>query len=144
MTCLYSMVFLIAFATTRSEAAADSFVLIRNAKASTRRLTHAEVKALYTGKAKTFSNEAAVVVIMPEDNEAFDVFAHNIFGVSTKTLISKIKKEVFKGEMSKPLKAVSDDEVIKHVGSSPGAIGVVSARAGSHLPSSVAVLVIGG
>jgi ABC-type phosphate transport system substrate-binding protein len=124
--------------------AAEGFVLIRNAQASTATLSSAEVKALYTGKAKTFAGDAAVVVIRPEGDEPFRKFASQVFGVSAKTLLSKIKQEVFKGEMTKPLKAGSDDDVVRYVGASLGTIGVVSTSGASHLPSTVAVLVIGG
>jgi len=127
----------------RSYAAADGFVLICNTKASTKTLSRADVRSLYTGKAKTLGSSAVVVVIRPEDDAPFTAFADQIFGVATKTLLSKIKQEVFKGEMSKPVKAATDEEVIQNVGASPGVIGVVSTQGAGHLPNTVTAITIG-
>jgi ABC-type phosphate transport system substrate-binding protein len=125
-------------------AAADGFVLICNARAATRALPRSEVRSLYTGKAKTLGGNAVVVVIRSEDDVPFTEFADQVFGVPTKTLLSKIKQEVFKGEMTKPVKAESDDEVVRYVSASSGMIGVVSSQAASHLPRTVNAVAIGG
>lgn len=124
--------------------AADGFVLICNAKISTQALSKSEVRSLYTGKAKTLGGNAVLVVIRSDDDVPFTEFADQVFGVPTKTLLSKIKQEVFKGEMSKPFKADSDDDVVRYVSASPGTIGVVSSQAASHLPKTVTAVVIGG
>jgi ABC-type phosphate transport system substrate-binding protein len=129
---------------TRSYAAADGFVLICNARASTTALSKADVRSLYTGKAKTLGGNAVVVVIRSDDDVPFTQFADQIFGVATKTLLSKIKQEVFKGEMSKPVKAATDDDVVQNVSASPGTIGVVSTQRAGHLPKTVTVIAIGG
>jgi ABC-type phosphate transport system substrate-binding protein len=123
---------------------ADGFALIGNAKLAVRALSHAEIKALYTGKSKTLGGSAAIVVTRPEQDATFAQFVESAFGIPTKTLLSKIQQEVFKGEMTKPQRANSDDEVIQYVGGAPGMIGVVSTQAASHLPSTVAVIAIGG
>jgi len=127
-----------------SYAASDGFVLICNARAAVTRLSHSEVRALYTGKAKTLGGTAAVVVIRPDEDVPFSEFSEQVFGVPTKTLLAKIKQEVFKGEMTRPLKATTDDDVVRHVSGSPGVIGVVSTNASVHLPSTVTVIAIGG
>ena len=124
--------------------AADGFVLICNAKVSTQTLSRSEVRSLYTGKVKTLGGNAVVVVIRADDDVPFIEFADQVFGVPAKTLLAKIKQEVFKGEMSKPAKAETDDDVLRLVGSSPGMIGVVSSQAGSHLPKTVTAIAIGG
>jgi ABC-type phosphate transport system substrate-binding protein len=127
-----------------SRAAADGFVLIGNAQTKTASLPKAEIKALYTGKSKTLGGSAVVVVVRPEADAAFTQFVDQVFGIPTKTLLSKIQQEVFKGEMTKPFKATSDDEVVQQVGASPGTIGVVSAEGAGHLPKTVTVIAIGG
>ena len=71
-------------------------------------------------------------------------FVDQIFGIATKTLLAKIHQEVFKGEMTKPSQASSDEEVVQHVAASPGTIGVVSPQGASHLPSSVVIVRVGG
>jgi hypothetical protein len=122
----------------------DGFVLICNAKISTQALSRSEVRSLYTGKAKTLGGNAVVVVIRSDDDAPFAEFADQVFGVPAKTLLAKIKQEVFKGEMSKPVKAETDDDVLRFVGGSPGMIGVVSSQTGSHLPKTVTAVAIGG
>ena len=117
---------------------------ICNATAPTPALTRAAVKALYTGKSKTLGGNPVVVVIRPELDVPFGQFVDQIFGIPTKTLRSKIHQEVFKGEMTKPQRATSDDEVIQAIAASPGMIGVVSAQGAGHLPSTVAIIAIGG
>ena len=134
----------VTLAAAPASAAADGFVLICNAKATTRALSRADVRSLYTGKAKTLAGAAVVVVIKAEDDVPFTRFADQIFGVPTRTLLSKIKQEVFKGEMTKPVKATSDDEVIQNVSASTGTIGIVSVEGARHLPSTVNAIAIGG
>jgi len=125
-------------------ALADSFALIGNAKEPTAKLSRSDVKALYTGKAKTLGGSAAIVVIRPEADAPFTQFVDQVFGIPTKTLLAKIHQEVFKGEMTTPLKATSDDDVVRLVSGAPGTLGVVSAEAAGHLPTTVHLIGIGG
>jgi ABC-type phosphate transport system substrate-binding protein len=135
---------LAALAASPARAAADGFALVCNAKAATSSLSKADVRAIFTGKAKTFAGNAVVVVVRGEDDVPFGKFVDQVFGIPTPALLSKIKQEVFKGEMTKPVKAASDDEVVQAVTNSPGVIGVVSADAVGHLPKTVTVVTIGG
>jgi ABC-type phosphate transport system substrate-binding protein len=142
-TVLAALVFAVVGASAAS-AAADGFVLIGNAQTAVVSLSRAEVKALYTGKSKTLGGSAVVVVIRPEQDAPFTQFVDQLFGIPTKTLLLKIHQEVFKGEMTKPFRAASDDEVVQHVGSSPGTLGVVSTAGAEHLPKTVTVIALGG
>jgi ABC-type phosphate transport system substrate-binding protein len=141
---LFTILLALVATVTPGRAAADGFALICNAKASTQALSKAEVRSLYTGKAKTFGGSAVLVVVRPDDDAAFGQFVDHVFGIPAKTLMAKIKQEVFKGEMSKPVKAATDDEVVQAVTASPGTIGVVSAQAVAHLPKTISVISIGG
>ena len=85
-----------------------------------------------------------MLVVRPEADVPFTQFVDQVFGIPTKTLLSKIQQEVFKGEMTKPIKATSDDDVVQRVGASPGTIGVVSTEGAGHLPSTVTAIAIGG
>jgi len=138
---------LIALIVTMGPAArafADGYVVICNAKSKVSQLPKADVKSLFLGKAKTLGGDAAVVVVRAEDDGVFGAFSDGLFGVSAKTLLSKIKQEVFKGEMAKPIKAGSDDDVVKAVAGSPGTIGVVSPAASKSLPAGVIAVSVGG
>jgi len=125
-------------------ARADDYVLIRNAKSPSSTLSKADVRAIYTGKSKMFGNDVAVVVVPNDDTPAFAAFTERVFDTNTKTLISKIKQEVFKGDMSKPLKASSDADVVHLVSATVGTIGVIAAAAAKALPAGVAVIPVGG
>ena len=124
-------------------AAGDGFALIANARTAPASESKAEVRALYTGKAKTLEGTAVVVVVRGEDDGVFVGFVDQVFGIPPQALLSKIKQEVFKGEMAKPIKAASDDDVVHAVGATPGTIGVISAGAAGHLPGTVKVIAIG-
>ncbi len=100
---------------------ADGFALVCNAKTVTSALPKAEIRGLYTGKIKMLGGNVVVVVVRPEDDPTFILFVDQVFGIPAKALLSKIKQEVFKGEMSKPLKAMSDYDVVQQVEGSPGA-----------------------
>lgn len=126
------------------KALADPFVVICNTRSKPSQLTKAEVKALFIGKTKTLGGEVALVVVRGEGDGVFDAFADGVFGVSAKTLLSKIKQEVFKGEMARPIKASSDDEVVKAVAGAAGTIGVVSVAASKALPAGVVAIAVGG
>ncbi|HEY6174570.1 MAG TPA: hypothetical protein VIX73_09015 [Kofleriaceae bacterium] len=127
-----------------ARAAGDGFALVANARSTSQTLAKANVRALYTGKAKQLDGDAVVVVVRAEDDPVFVGFVDQVFGIPPQALLSKIKQEVFKGEMAKPIKAANDDEVIQAVGASPGMLGVVSTAAAGHLPKTVKVIVIGG
>lgn len=134
----------LAVVTLASPAGADGYVLIRNAKSPSGAMAQSEIRAIYTGKEKLFGNDAVVVVVPTDDAPAFASFADQVFRTNTKTLLSKIKQEVFKGEMSKPLKAASDEEVIRLVSGTAGTIGVIAAATAKSLPATVTVIRVGG
>jgi hypothetical protein len=66
--------------------------------------------------------------------------ASSVFGLSTKDLLSKIKQEIFRGEMKRPVMVKSSDECVAAVAKSDGGVGVVTAAAAKSLPGTVAVL----
>lgn len=140
---LLAIVF-VAAALGRAPARADGFVMIHNTKVTTAQLSKSDVRALYTGKTKLLAGNVAVVVIPTGDDAAFGTFADQVFGISAKTLLTKIKQEVFKGEMAKPLKATSDAEIVRLVGTTGGALGIVSTETAKSLPAGVAIMRIGG
>jgi len=134
----------LAVAAAPGRAAGDGFVLVANARSTSQTLGKADVRALYTGKAKQLDGSAVVVVVRGDDDPVFVAFVDQVFGLPPQVLMAKIKQEVFKGEMVKPIKAASDDTVVEAVGAAPGMLGVVSSAAAGHLPKTVKVIAIGG
>lgn len=139
-----ALILTLVIAAAPAGARADGFALVCNAHYQAGTIAKADVRAIYTGKAKTLGGSAVVVVVRGEDDGPFVQFADQVFGIPTRALLSKIKQEVFKGEMTKPIKAASDDEVLQAVGASPGVIGVVSTGAAGHLPATVKLVALGG
>lgn len=124
-----------------SSALADDFVFVRNAGNPTATLQAADVKDLYTGKRKEWSNGASVqVVLTSESSPELAWLASTFFGVNARSLLSKIKQEVFKGEMPKPVLVENEQETIEKLKSLKGGIGVVSAAAAKSLPSTLATI----
>jgi ABC-type phosphate transport system substrate-binding protein len=135
---------LVVIAAAPRHATGDGFALVVNARSTSQTLGKTFVRALYTGKAKQLDGHAVVVVVRGEDDAVFAAFVDQVFGIPSRALLSKIKQEVFKGEMAKPVKAANDDEVVQAVAASPGMLGVVSSEAAGHLPRTVKVIAIGG
>jgi ABC-type phosphate transport system substrate-binding protein len=124
-----------------SQAQAEDFVVVRNAKSGGGTVSKADLRGAFTGKVREFSGNAVVVVLQSEANPAFQWLADSIFGVAPKMLASKIKQEVFKGDMNKPVSAETDADVIAKIKESPGGIGVVSAAAAKD--PALAIVTIG-
>ena len=124
-------------------ARADDFVVIRNAKNTTTALSAADAKSMAIGKKKTWPGGAVVLMVLPAvDSPALGWFASTICGVSGSSLMAKIKQEVFKGELRKPVIAASPKEVIDAVAADDGAMGIVAAGDAKALPASVATLTV--
>ena len=131
---------LLALGAGRAEA---GFIVVKNAKNPTAKLNKDGVKGVFSGKAKNWSGgETIILVIGSEDSPAMQWLADSIFAVSAKTLLSKIKQDVFKGDVPKPLSANDDAGTIKKVQSGAGVVGLVSDAAAKSLPADVAVIAI--
>ncbi len=121
-------------------ALAEDCVVIRNASAKAAQVTKAELRGAFTGKVRAWGGGTVVVVLQPETSPAFQWLAENIFAGSAKMLASKIRQEVFKGDMNKPTQVTSDAEVIEQVKQATGAVGVVCDEAAKSLPAQVVVV----
>jgi ABC-type phosphate transport system substrate-binding protein len=119
------------------------FLVVRNAKNPTARLSKDGVKGVFSGKTKNWNGgETIILVIGNEDSPAMQWLADSIFSVSAKTLLSKIKQDVFKGDVPHPLAANDDAGTIKKVLSGPGVVGVVSDAVAKSLPADVQIIAV--
>jgi len=133
---------LLVIAPSRSALGAD-FVLIQNAKTGAQSVTHAELKELAIGKKKTWPSGGPVqLVLEPPGTPELRWFAQQAAGTTDETLYAKIKQEVFKGELRRPVSVTSDKDCVSAVAADPGAMGVVSAETAKSLPAGVTVLAI--
>jgi hypothetical protein len=122
---------------------ADDFVLVRNTRNTTASVSRGDVKDLSVGKRKTWGSGAVVqLVLPPAGTPALGWFASAVVGVPEDALMNKIRQEVFKGELRKPLTAASDKDTLSAVAADPGTLGIVHAASAKSLPGAVAVLSI--
>jgi len=130
----------VALWTARADA---GFVFVKNVKNPTPKQSKAAIKGVFSGRTKTWSNgETIILVIGSEDAPAMTWIAETHFGISAKTYLSKIKQDVFKGDVPRPLSADDDAKTVKRVQSGPGVVGIVSDAAVGSLPSDVVVLAV--
>jgi ABC-type phosphate transport system substrate-binding protein len=117
------------------------FVLIRSAKNPTTHMSSEMVKAIYSGRTTTWpSGDTLVAVIGAEDSATMAWLAETLFNVSAKTLLIRIKQQVFRGEMPRPIIADDDAATIAAVQSKPGVLGFVTTA--TALPRDVATIAI--
>lgn len=123
--------------------AADDFVLIRNAKNPVTKLTRGEVKEMAVGKKKVWPQGQIVQMVLgPSGSPELGWFASTVVGAPEATFMAKVRQEVFKGEMRRPIVATAESDCLEAVGADPGALGVVRASTASHLPASVALVAL--
>ena len=119
------------------------YVLIHNASTATPSVSRADLKAMALGKKKAWASGAPVQLVLSSVGTApMRWFATLAAGISDETLVAKIKQEVFKGELRRPVIANTDRDCVNAVAGDPGALGVVSAEAARNLPAGVTVLVV--
>jgi hypothetical protein len=124
-------------------ARAIEFVLIHNVKTGTASVSKTELKDMAIGRRKVWSSGAPVQLVLQSvgtpEMKWFAVFAA---GISDDTLANKMKQEVFKGELRRPIAVTSDKGCVNAVANDPGAVGVVSAETAKTLPDGVTVLAV--
>src|SRR5690349_11646957 len=87
-----------AVALTIASANAGDFIFVRNVKNRTASVSRREVRQLFTGQTKQWGGFVVQAVIGEEDSGEFRYLC-GIFGLEPRELLSKIKQEVFRGEM---------------------------------------------
>lgn len=121
----------------------DEFVIIRNAKNPATSLEAMHAKEMAIGKRKTWPNGAVVgLVLTPVGSAELGWFAARVCGVADTALMAKIKQEVFKGELRKPVIVASSVEVVAAVAADEGALGIVRADAIKDSTPGVAILML--
>jgi hypothetical protein len=124
-------------------ALADDFVIIHNAKTGARSLTKTDLKNMAIGRKKAWESGVPVqLVLSPVGAPEMKWFSLFATGISEETLAAKMKQEIFKGELRRPVIVSSDRDCVNAVAADPGGVGVVSAAAAKSLPAGVMVLAV--
>jgi hypothetical protein len=125
------------------DARADDYLLVRNAKNPTTRLAQNELRDMAVGKKKVWPHGEVVQLVLGASASAeLEWFATVIVGVPEKTFRARVRQEVFKGEMRKPIIAANDRDCLIAVAADPGALGVVSAASAKKLPPEVVLVAV--
>jgi hypothetical protein len=129
----------------RSGTAVGDFVFVKNAKNTTAQVDREDVKNLFTGKTKTWKGGLEVVPILaPTGSAELKWLCEDVMGATVELVLSKIKQQVFKGEMKKPPVANSAQECIAAVDKEAGGICVVDVAVTKSLPATVTILPYSG
>jgi hypothetical protein len=138
MLRFFTIAFVVAVLAGRAMA---GFVLVKRADNKVAKLSTDAVKAVFSNRTKTWSNgDTIILVIGSEDSPAMQWLAPTLFKVSAKTYLTKVKQDVFKGDMRHPLSAEDDAGTIKRIASAAGVIGWVTEASAKQLPAELAVL----
>jgi hypothetical protein len=120
---------------------AGDFVFVRNAGNGSTEASKEEMRDVFTGKKTTWKGGTKVEVgLGPSGSAEVKWLAQELIGASEDILLAKIKQEVFKGDMKKPIPVGSAAECIAFVKKSAGGVCVVDADSAKSLPDGVAVL----
>jgi hypothetical protein len=120
---------------------ADDFVLVVSAKNALGHLPRTQVRDAFIGQTKQWPGGAVVQpVIGDSSSPEFAWLASRIFQQSPPEVMNRIKQEVFRGEMKRPIVAHSFEECISAIQRHDGGIGVLSADVAKNLPATLVVL----
>ncbi|HEY4015695.1 MAG TPA: hypothetical protein VGM06_20285 [Polyangiaceae bacterium] len=120
---------------------ADDFVVVRNASNEQAAIHKEDLFKIYTGETKQVGGWVVQTVIGKEDSGELQ-WLSGLFDMRPKDLLSRIKQQVFSGEMRRPIVAKTPEEALAAVQNNRGGLAVVTASAASSLPQGIAVLAI--
>jgi ABC-type phosphate transport system substrate-binding protein len=125
----------------RAHAGDFVFVFVKSTQNDTVQANKEDLRDIFTGKKTSWKGGQKVEIgLGPNGSAELKWLAQELIGASEDILLSKIKQEVFKGEMKKPSTVNSAQECFALVKKGPGGICVVDAEAAKTLPDGVAIL----
>jgi ABC-type phosphate transport system substrate-binding protein len=100
-------------------------VIIAHPSVSVDQITSAEVRDFYTGDIKEWRNGDAVVVMALKPRSDAKKAFYKYLGMSSSRMKSIWMKNMLSGDGQPPRAHETEEEVLKNVASTPGAIGYV-------------------
>jgi hypothetical protein len=141
--CWLASVLCVDPASSWAAAARNDFTLVRNSNNASGRIARNDLKDMFIGRKKVWPQGPVVqAVLSPKGSPALKWLAETVLGVPEQVLTAKIRQEVFKGELHKPIVVASDGECLTAVANHPGAVGVIHTSAAKSLPAGVAILTV--
>jgi len=117
--------------------AQPEFVLIGNGHNPTTGLTRKQAKDFLLGKKKTWTGGKVIVLVLGPPGSPELRWLAGIAGLTDSILMTRIRQQVYEGEMRKPIIAHGEKETTTAVQAEPGALAVLPAAAAASLPEGV-------
>lgn len=109
---------------------AGDIVVICNPSVTKSVLSKQDVKNIFLGKKTTWSDDNKIHFVTQKDSAIHGIFLKKYVGKSASQFSNYWKKQVFTGKGSTPQSYTSDQEVIKFVSETSGAVGYISSDTG--------------
>jgi ABC-type phosphate transport system substrate-binding protein len=106
---------------------AAEYTVIANGGAPGAAVSMSDLKAMFLGDKTTWSNGAAVKIVVLEDGAAHKAFLQEVLGKTPAQFDSYWKKLVFTGKAGTPRSFADPAALAAYVAKEPGAIGYVPA-----------------
>lgn len=106
-------------------ALSDAITVITNNSISDTRITREELKEIYMARKTKWESGDRVVVAILKKGEAHDIFTKNIISVPPSKLIGIWKKVIFTGAGYPPKILKTEEDMIKFVSQTKGAVGYI-------------------
>ena len=105
---------------------AATLKVIANASVEESQLKLKDLRSIYTMKKSIWSNGDRIsVFVLSGDNATHKVFCRNLLKVFPRQLESVWYRLVYSGTGEKPVAVSSEEEMVKRVANTPGAIGYI-------------------
>jgi hypothetical protein len=125
------------------KARADAYVLIRNARNHSESVRRALLRDMCIGRRKAWpGGEVVQIVLGPSGSPEVRWLAERVIGVPEPAFREKIKQEIFKGELRRPIVVSSDDDCLAAVARYPGGVGVIHSERAQKLAAELGLLAV--
>jgi ABC-type phosphate transport system substrate-binding protein len=108
---------------TSSAAIADVVVIVNPANSAA--IDEEQIAKIFLGQTKTFSNGSEATPIDQKEGPLREEFGNKLLKKNPSQLKAQWARQIFTGGAKPPKEMASDDEILKFVASTPGAIAYV-------------------
>ena len=118
---------------------AGEIVIITNENVAVSTLDPKEVKQIFMGSKTTWDNGDKIIFVIQDKESISDPFLKTYTKKSVSQYKNYWKQQVFTGKGKAPQSFASEEEIVKFVSQTPGAIGYVSSGADKGNTKSITV-----
>jgi ABC-type phosphate transport system substrate-binding protein len=121
-------------------ALADDIIVIGNRSVPASQLSPKEIKKIYLGKKKNWSNGLKVVFVMLVKNDVSEKFLKVLVRKNPSMYSKYWKKKMFTGSGTPPIVFDKEKDLVAYVAKTKGAVGYVSSKSYSESVKFLSVL----